>query len=82
MKNIVSLFLALVISVNYLNAQYVTIPDSNFVNFLNIYYANCMNGNQMDTTCLKFKQKFRLILGWHMVEPIHMASQIWKDSIF
>ncbi len=33
-------------------AQYVTIPDTNFVNWLNAHvYAGCMNGNQMDTTC-------------------------------
>ncbi len=34
------------------NAQYVTIPDANFVSWLNNNgYASCMNGNQMDTTC-------------------------------
>ena len=33
-------------------AQYVTIPDSNFVNWLNNNgFAGCMSGNQMDTTC-------------------------------
>ena len=36
----------------YSKAQnYVTIPDTNFVNWLNAFYPNCMNGNQMDTTC-------------------------------
>ena len=33
------------------NAQWVTIPDSNFVAFLQQEYPQCMNGNQMDTTC-------------------------------
>ncbi|MCW3126099.1 MAG: hypothetical protein JWO03_1757 [Bacteroidetes bacterium] len=34
------------------SAQFVTIPDSNFVSWLhNSSYASCMNGNQMDTTC-------------------------------
>ncbi len=34
------------------NAQWVTIPDANFVNWLNANgYAGCMNGNLMDTTC-------------------------------
>lgn len=34
------------------NAQYVTIPDQNFVDWLITYgYGNCMSGNQMDTTC-------------------------------
>ncbi|HWB64486.1 MAG TPA: T9SS type A sorting domain-containing protein [Chitinophagales bacterium] len=35
-----------------LHAQYVTIPDTSFVNWLNnngFYY--CLNGNQLDTTC-------------------------------
>ena len=32
-------------------AQYVTIPDPAFVQFLQLNYPNCMNGNQMDTTC-------------------------------
>src|SRR5688572_23912336 len=33
-------------------AQFVTIPDSNFVNWLNGNgYSQCMNGNQLDTTC-------------------------------
>lgn len=31
-------------------AQYVTIPDTAFVNYLQQYYPACMNGNQMDTT--------------------------------
>jgi len=34
------------------NAQFVTIPDSNFVLWLNANgYATCMSGNLMDTTC-------------------------------
>ncbi|MBL0050106.1 MAG: leucine-rich repeat domain-containing protein [Bacteroidetes bacterium] len=33
-------------------AQYVTIPDTNFVTWLNANgYSSCMNGNMMDTTC-------------------------------
>jgi hypothetical protein len=34
------------------SAQFVTIPDSNFISWLNnSNYASCMTGNQMDTTC-------------------------------
>lgn len=34
------------------SAQFVTIPDSNFVSWLNnSSYASCMTANQMDTTC-------------------------------
>ncbi len=33
-------------------AQYVTIPDTSFVNWLSSHgYAGCMNGNQLDTAC-------------------------------
>lgn len=34
------------------NSQtYVTIPDANFVSWLQTNYPSCMNGNQMDITC-------------------------------
>jgi hypothetical protein len=33
------------------DAQWVTIPDANFVAYLTIWHPQCMNGNQMDTTC-------------------------------
>ncbi|MEI6489476.1 MAG: T9SS type A sorting domain-containing protein [Bacteroidota bacterium] len=32
-------------------AQYVTIPDANFVTWLTSNFPTCMSGNQMDTTC-------------------------------
>src|SRR5687767_3035154 len=32
-------------------AQWVTIPDTIFANCLRNYVPNCMNGNQLDTTC-------------------------------
>ncbi len=32
-------------------AQWVTIPDPNFVTYLQTNFGSCMNGNQMDTTC-------------------------------
>ena len=32
-------------------AQWVTIPDANFVPWLTANYPTCMSGNQMDTTC-------------------------------
>ncbi len=36
---------------NTSRAQYVTIPDANFVSWLQANHPTCMNGNQMDTTC-------------------------------
>ncbi len=35
-----------------IKAQYVTIPDANFVNWLQTNLPSAMNGNQMDTTSL------------------------------
>lgn len=33
-------------------AQFVTIPNNNFVNWLNTHgYSSCLSGNQLDTTC-------------------------------
>ena len=44
--------LLLVFSLSLCKAQWVTIPDANFVAWLNANgYASCMSGNQMDTTC-------------------------------
>lgn len=47
------IFFCLFLTVNFsFKAQnYVTIPDTNFVTWLQTKYPNCMNGNQMDTTC-------------------------------
>jgi uncharacterized repeat protein (TIGR01451 family) len=55
MKNIftktILLFAFLGLSLNNARAQYVTIPDANFVNWLTVNYPSCMSGTQMDTTC-------------------------------
>jgi len=55
MKNVFTKTILLIaflgLSFNNTNAQYVTIPDANFVAWLNANYPNCMNGNLMDTTC-------------------------------
>ncbi len=44
--------MALCFALTSADAQYVTIPDTNFRNWLNTHgFASCMNGSQMDTTC-------------------------------
>jgi len=49
-KILIILFFSLKFS--YVNAQFVYIPDTNFVNYLNTYgFSSCMNGNMMDITC-------------------------------
>ncbi|MFY0643479.1 MAG: T9SS type A sorting domain-containing protein [Bacteroidia bacterium] len=44
------LFTLLSLSSLFSNAQFVTIPDSNFVSYLQSTFPSAMNGNQMDTT--------------------------------
>ncbi|MEI6522799.1 MAG: T9SS type A sorting domain-containing protein [Bacteroidota bacterium] len=51
MKKLILLFLVLVLKFAPAKAQWVTIPDPNFVTYLQANYPSCMNGNQMDTTC-------------------------------
>src|SRR4051812_42145803 len=55
MKNITrNIIISIVLCFAFVSAdaQYVTIPDANFRNWLNTHgFASCMNGNQMDTTC-------------------------------
>lgn len=42
--------ICLCITVSIASAQYITIPDSNFANYLDSIVPTAMNGNQMDTT--------------------------------
>jgi uncharacterized repeat protein (TIGR01451 family) len=51
MKKLTLLFLVLVLKFAPAKAQWVTIPDANFVTKLTQFFPSCMNGNQMDTTC-------------------------------
>lgn len=51
-KIITSLLFVLLLCFSFkIKAQWVTIPDANFVSYLQQYYPTCMNGNLMDTTC-------------------------------
>ncbi|MFM2049117.1 MAG: hypothetical protein RI955_1665 [Bacteroidota bacterium] len=49
MKKLFTLFIALTLFTSA-KAQWVTIPDSNFVTWLTNNYPSAMNGNQMDTS--------------------------------
>jgi uncharacterized repeat protein (TIGR01451 family) len=54
MKRITTLCILSIILMGFSNptiAQWVTIPDPNFVTYLQNNFGSCMNGNQMDTTC-------------------------------
>lgn len=51
----INLILAVIAIIGFsykpVKAQYVTIPDSNFVYWLTVHFSGCMNGNELDTTC-------------------------------
>jgi len=54
MKKVTAALLTLIffLSVERVKAQYVTIPDPEFVNWMvSSGLAGCLNGNQLDTTC-------------------------------
>jgi hypothetical protein len=56
MKKLLTL-IALMICLTNLKAQFVTIPDANFVAWLQTNVPSAMNGNQMDTTSLAVTTK-------------------------
>jgi uncharacterized repeat protein (TIGR01451 family) len=55
--------LAFLLCLNNLKAQFVTIPDANFVAWLQTNVPSAMNGNQMDTTSLAVTSKTHSILN-------------------
>lgn len=64
------LFIAILVSF-YGNAQnFVTISDKNFATFLSEKYPGCMNGNQLDATCLDIVNEENLILNSLQIENI------------
>ncbi|MEP7265069.1 MAG: T9SS type A sorting domain-containing protein [Bacteroidota bacterium] len=51
-KYYLSVALLLLLFISKSEAQFVTLPDTNFINWLKTHgYSSCFNGNQMDTTC-------------------------------
>jgi len=59
-----SILLALLMSTGlFASAQWVTIPDANFANRLNQLYPECMDGDQMDTTCPSIVNETVLYIG-------------------
>lgn len=53
MKNIILILFVVGLQINPVKAQWVNIPDPIFVSWLTQQYPDCMNGNQMDTTCFQ-----------------------------
>ena len=73
-NQIVVLLAFIGISINNVNAQYVTIPDTNFVNWLTTNYPSCMMGNQMDTTCVEIVNETKINFGGEPSLPILMPD--------
>ncbi|MBL7936529.1 MAG: T9SS type A sorting domain-containing protein [Bacteroidia bacterium] len=61
MKKLLTL-LALLLCLTAIKAQYVTIPDPNFVTWLQANVPSAMNGNQMDTTSLAVTTRTVIVL--------------------
>jgi uncharacterized repeat protein (TIGR01451 family) len=60
------LFILSILAAFTFNAKaqtYVTIPDTNFVAFLQTTYPSCMSGNQMDITCMQIRNEAYLYIG-------------------
>lgn len=56
-------------------AQWVSIPDPNFVDYLQTFYPGCMNGSLMDTTCSE-------ILNTTNLEILYDISNLWGIQFF
>lgn len=68
MKKLFTL-LALLLCLTAIKAQYVTIPDPNFVTWLQANVPSAMNGNQMDTTSLAVTTKTIIDLQPNQTNP-------------
>ncbi|MFN5628509.1 MAG: T9SS type A sorting domain-containing protein [Bacteroidota bacterium] len=70
MKKLILLFLVLVLKFAPAKAQWVTIPDPNFVTKLTQLFPSCMNGNQMDTTCAEIVNTTILYLEYDNISNL------------
>ncbi len=57
-RKIILVCLLLLLGINSKAQTFVTIPDANFVAFLQAHYSSCMAGNQMDTSCVAIKNAY------------------------
>jgi len=61
-------------------AQYVTIPDANFVNWLTQNYPSCINGSQMDTTCSSIVNETSLTVN--SLGIVNLSGVQYFDNLF
>ena len=82
MKNKLILLLLLLLSSSMSRAQFVTIPDANFVSKLTNLFPNCMNGNQMDTTCASIVNSSVLNIGYSSISDLTGIEYFDNLTIF
>lgn len=71
MKTKISFICLLIFTLNSgLKAQYITIPDANFVTYLQTNFPSCMNGNQMDTTCANIQNTTVVDVQWLSINDL------------
>lgn len=69
MKQIITFTLLALLTLSG-KAQYITISDSTFLNWLNAHIPSAMNGNQMDTTSAAITGTKRIIIGDRLVRNL------------
>jgi uncharacterized repeat protein (TIGR01451 family) len=75
------LFITLLMIISFATkAQFVTIPDANFVAYLQLNYPTCMNGNLMDTTCTAITSATTLNFQFHSISSL-TGLQYFKGLI-
>jgi uncharacterized repeat protein (TIGR01451 family) len=70
MKKLYTFLFLFSFTISFANAQWVTIPDTNFAAFLQQQYPQCMNGNQMDTTCSAIVNEDTLICNGNNIADL------------
>ncbi|MDQ3046018.1 MAG: T9SS type A sorting domain-containing protein [Bacteroidota bacterium] len=62
MRKVLLIVLCVICFNNSKSQTYVTIPDPNFVNWLQLMHPSCMVGNQMDITCSAIQNATSIII--------------------
>ena len=61
---------ALAFQITGVKAQWVTIPDPIFSTYLQSLFPNCMNGNEMDTTCYDIVNASNMMIIYQPMQSI------------
>ena len=67
MKKILLIIFVFSVKISISTAQWVTIPDANFVTKLTQLYPSCMNGNQLNTSCSQIVNETSINLSYSSI---------------